>query len=191
MHFIILLIGYCCLVVKSCATLFATLWTVACQASLPMGFPSQEYFSGLPFPSLGDLPDGPRDWTWVSFIVRRILYHWATWEALLLTGHGIKSTELLRQGTGGVWNKLVFKKDKSSFPVWIGRWPSVEKAMATHSSTLAWQISWTEEPGRLQSMGSLGVRHNWTTSLSLSLSRSWSIISREKKKQSQWWTPEG
>ena len=32
-----------------------------------------------------------------------------------------------------------------------------EKAMATHSSTLAWQIPWTEEPGRLQSMGSLGV----------------------------------
>ena len=35
-----------------------------------------------------------------------------------------------------------------------------EKAMATHSSTLAWKIPWTEEPGRLQSMGSLGVRHD-------------------------------
>ena len=35
-----------------------------------------------------------------------------------------------------------------------------EKAMAPHSSTLAWQIPWTEEPGRLQSMGSLGVRHD-------------------------------
>ena len=33
-----------------------------------------------------------------------------------------------------------------------------EKAMATHSSTLAWKISWTEEPGRLQSMGSLRAR---------------------------------
>ena len=42
-----------------------------------------------------------------------------------------------------------------------------EKAMATHSSTLAWQIPWTEEPGRLQSMGLLGVGHNWATSLSL------------------------
>ena len=39
--------------------------------------------------------------------------------------------------------------------------------MATHSSTLAWKISWTEEPGRLQSMGSLRVRHDWATSLSL------------------------
>ena len=35
----------------------------------------------------------------------------------------------------------------------------LEKAMALHSSTLAWRITWTEEPGRLQSMGSLRVRH--------------------------------
>ena len=40
-------------------------------------------------------------------------------------------------------------------------------AMAPHSSTLAWKIPWTEEPGRLQSMGSLRVRHDWATSLSL------------------------
>ena len=39
--------------------------------------------------------------------------------------------------------------------------------MATHSSTLAWKIPWLEEPGGLQSMGSLGVRHDWATSLSL------------------------
>ena len=43
----------------------------------------------------------------------------------------------------------------------------MEKAMAPHSSTLAWKIPWAEEPGRLQSMGSLRVRHDWTTSLSL------------------------
>ena len=35
-----------------------------------------------------------------------------------------------------------------------------EKAMAPHSSTLAWKIPWTEEPGRLQSMGLLRVRNN-------------------------------
>ena len=35
-----------------------------------------------------------------------------------------------------------------------------EKAIAPHSSTLAWQIPWMEEPGRLQSMGSLGVGHD-------------------------------
>ena len=37
---------------------------------------------------------------------------------------------------------------------------AMEKAMAPHSSTLAWKIPWTEEPGGLQSMGSLGVGHN-------------------------------
>ena len=39
--------------------------------------------------------------------------------------------------------------------------------MAPHSSTLAWKIPWTEEPGRLQSMGSLRVGPDWATSLSL------------------------
>ena len=39
--------------------------------------------------------------------------------------------------------------------------------MAPHSSTLAWKIPWTEEPGRLQSMGSLLVGHDWATSFSL------------------------
>ena len=39
--------------------------------------------------------------------------------------------------------------------------------MAPHSSTLAWRIPWMEEPGGLQSMGSLRVRHDWETSLSL------------------------
>ena len=38
--------------------------------------------------------------------------------------------------------------------------------MAPHSSTLAWKIPWREEPGRLQSMGSLRVGHDWATSLS-------------------------
>ena len=44
----------------------------------------------------------------------------------------------------------------------------LEKEMATHSSTLAWTIPRTEEPGRLQSMGSQRVGHDWATSLSLS-----------------------
>ena len=43
----------------------------------------------------------------------------------------------------------------------------LEKTMAPHSSTLDWKIPWTEEPGRLQSMGSLRVGHDWATSLSL------------------------
>ena len=48
-----------------------------------------------------------------------------------------------------------------------------EKAMAPHSSTLAWKIPWMEEPGGLQSMGSLRVGHDWATSLSLFTCMHW------------------
>ena len=44
-------------------------------------------------------------------------------------------------------------------PVWsVGEEDPLEEEMATHSSMLAWRITWTEEPGGLQSMGSQGVR---------------------------------
>ena len=58
--FIIIVINpslYLICVCSSCVQLFVTPWTVACQAPLSMGFPRQECWSGLPFPSLGDLPD--------------------------------------------------------------------------------------------------------------------------------------
>ena len=48
-----------------------------------------------------------------------------------------------------------------------------EKAMSPHSSTLAWKIPWTEEPGGLQSMGSWRIGHDWVTSLSLFTSMHW------------------
>ena len=49
--------GACVLSRFSCVQLFATLWIVACQAPLSIGFFRQEYWSGLPFPSSGDLPN--------------------------------------------------------------------------------------------------------------------------------------
>ena len=48
-----------------------------------------------------------------------------------------------------------------------------EKAMTSHCSTLAWKIPWREEPGGLQSMGSLRIRHDWATSLSLFTFMNW------------------
>ena len=56
--------------------LFATLWTVACQAPLFMGFSRKEYWSGLPCPPPGDLPNpGIGPGSHVSCIGRRVLYH--------------------------------------------------------------------------------------------------------------------
>ena len=46
----------CAQSLQSCPTL-RLLWTIACQAPLSMGFPKQEHWNGLPFPSSGDLPD--------------------------------------------------------------------------------------------------------------------------------------
>ena len=67
-------------VAQSCLTLCVTPWTVAYQASLSMGFSRQEYWSGLPFPSPGDLPD-PGIKTQATRIVGRRFTLWATREA--------------------------------------------------------------------------------------------------------------
>ena len=44
----------------------------------------------------------------------------------------------------------------------LGQEDPLEDGMATHSNILAWKIPWTEEPGRLQSMGSQRIRHDWS-----------------------------
>ena len=61
----------------SCVRLFATLWTTALQTPLSKEFSRQEYCSGLPFPSLGDLSDpGIKPISlYVSCIVMQVLYH--------------------------------------------------------------------------------------------------------------------
>ena len=56
----------------------------------------------------------------------------------------------------------------------------LEKETAIHSSTIAWKIPWTEEPGRLQSMGPQRVRHDWATSLSLSTFLKWQNYRNEE-----------
>ena len=62
------------------------------------------------------------------------------------------------------------KKKKKNLPaVWetwdwfLGQKDLLKKGMATQSNILAWTIPWTEKPGKLQSMGSQRVRHNWVT----------------------------
>ena len=70
-----------------------------------------------------------------------------------------------------------------------------EKAMAPHSSTLAWKIPWMEEPGGLQSMGSLRVGHDWAISLSLFTFMHWRskwqptpvFLPGESQGRRAWW----
>ena len=61
---------------------------------------------------------------------------------------------------------LLVKNPSVMWETWVrsqGWEDPLEKRRATHSSILAWRIPWTEEPGRLQSMGSQRVGHNWVT----------------------------
>ena len=70
-----------------------------------------------------------------------------------------------------------------------------EKAMAPHSSTLAWKIPWTEEPGGLPSMGSRRVGHDWTPSLPLFTCMHWRrkwqpspvFLPGESQERGTWW----
>ena len=105
---------------------------------------------------------------WKSLIIDSIFSHW-TETPFKLTPHlGGVSTQrercakfLIQESSDPVSGIVLFY---SFINLLEG---TTEKAMAPHSSTLAWKIPWMEEPGRLQSMGSLRVGHDWETSLSL------------------------
>ena len=73
----------------------------------------------------------------------------------------VSSGYMPRSGISGSYGSYIPSFLRNLYTIFL------EKAMAPHSSTLAWKIPWREEPGRLQSMGLLGVRHDWATSLSL------------------------
>ena len=107
--------------------LFATPWTVAYQAPPSMGFSRQQCWSGLPFPSPGDLPNP-----------------------------GIEpGSPALQADTLPSEPPMQETRIQS-----LGQENPLEKGMAMHSSILAWRTPWTEESGRLQSMGSQRVGHD-------------------------------
>ena len=83
--------------------LFVTPWTVAHQAFLFMGLPRQEYWSGLPFPPTGDLPDPGIEFE--SYTGRWVLYCWGTWEAKCQgTSHKGPSQVFEQDPVGRSWN---------------------------------------------------------------------------------------
>ena len=138
-----------------CPTLCDTMYCIL-PGSSSMGFSRQECRSGLPFTSPGNLPDSGMG------------------NSLSLSHQGSPSQLFTCQIIRAILNTHITLLSWSSeihvcvcFVIWISVLWISEKAMATHSSTLAWKIPWTEEPGRLQSMGSLRVGHDWATSLLL------------------------
>ena len=87
--------------------------------------------------------------------------------------HGVRKNKNKKQQDKGV--TIIGRKSRDNSSIWSFQYLQnivtyafpTEKAMAPHSSTLAWKIPWMEEPRRLQSMGSLRVGHDWATLLSL------------------------
>ena len=89
-------------------------------------------------------------------------------------GNPLQCSCLENPRDGGAWSMGLHRvghdwSDLAAAAALIG----LEKAMATHSRTLAWKISWTEELSRLQSMGSLRVEHDWATSVALFIFMNW------------------
>ena len=137
----------------------ATPWTVAHQAPRSMGLSRREYWSGLPFSS--PMHESEKwKWKWSRSVMSD------SWRP-----HGLPSSNsLFSQLPASINHKSDLFFHEFVFEVWedIQHYDSsLEKAMAPHSSTLAWKIPWAEEPGGLQSIGSLRVGHDWATSLSL------------------------
>ena len=66
------------------------------------------------------------------------------------------------------YHEKIILRSQCYLKFWAALREKWEKAMAPHSSTLAWKIPWMEKPGGLQSMGSRRVGHDWATSLSVS-----------------------
>ena len=137
--------------------LFATPWTIARQAPLSRGFSRQEYWSGLPFPLPGDLPDpGIEPESALPKTLQIWLKHqdysifprfFVISNMLWLLGHPWCS-----DGNGGNAGGLVLSLG------WEG---PLEEEMATHSSIPAWSIPRTE-PG-----GPRSVRHGWVSKRSV------------------------
>ena len=138
------------------APLFATLRTVACQAPLSMGFSRQEYWSRLPFPSPGDLPNpgieptslalaggffttGPSGKS-VCMCVCCVCVFMCVYICVCLGGFPGGSDNKESACNAGDLESVPRLEDP------------LEKGMATHSSILAWRIPRTEEPDGLQSM---------------------------------------
>ena len=151
--------------------LFATPWTVAYQAPQSMEFSRQAYWSGLPFPSPGIFPTQgsnpglPHCRPTLYYLNQREVHSFKRmginyYKTLLLISCKV-IYEIFHyiyfpggsDGKASVYNE----GDLGSSP---GLGISLEKEMAIHSSTIAWKIPWTEEPGRLQCMGSQRVGHD-------------------------------
>ena len=140
--------------------LFVTLWIIARQASLLVGFSRWEYWSGLPCSPPGELPDpGIKPMSLTSPVLSgRYFTTSAAWEAHVCISLYIYIWNIF-WSIVAFWASLVAQWSRSHLPMqetWVqslGQEDPLEKEMTTHSSILVCEILWIEEPGGLQSIG--------------------------------------
>ena len=140
-----------------------------------MRFARQQYWSGLPLPSLWRISSLP------ILLFSSIYLHWSLKKAFLflfailwnsafkwvyLSFSPLPFASLFTVVAQTVKRLCTMRETRVQS---LDLEDPLEKETAIHSSTIAWKIPWTEEPGRLQTMGSQRVGHDWATSLSLSL----------------------
>ena len=151
-----------------------TPWPVACQAPLSLGFCRQDYLSRLLFPPPEDLPDPGIEptsptWQWKSLPLNHVLATFNSATMSIRVPVSFQISFCLFWIYVQEWKKFchITLSDKwwnlLNLFIKYFREFSPEKAMATHSSTLAWKIPWMEEPGRLQATGSQWVGNDWST----------------------------
>ena len=149
---------------------FATSWTVDFQVPLFMGFPRQEYWSGLPFPPPGDVPN-PEIRPSSSALAGEFFITEPPGKPMFShcsvgrrQWHPTQYSCLENPMDGGAWWAAVHGVAKSrtllSDFTFTFHFHALEKAMAPHSSTLAWRIPGMGDPGGLPSMGSHRVGHD-------------------------------
>ena len=129
---------------ESCSVMSdsATPWIVTCQAPLSMEFSRQEYWSGLPFPSPGDLPDPG-----VNPGLPHCMYIAGFWSEPPGKPSVAKNLPVMQETR--VWS--------------LGQEDPLEKRKAIHPNIFAWETLWTEEPGGGQSLGLPRVRCDLAT----------------------------
>ena len=93
----------------------------------------------------------------LSFTISQSLLRFMPIESVMLSNHLILYCPLLLLPS--IFPRLRIFSNELALCI---RWPEYWSFMATYSSTLAWRIPWTKEPGRLQSIGSYRVRHDWS-----------------------------
>ena len=109
-----------------------------------------------------------RDWT-TCFLVGKLTAEQNKWVKWIWMRLGKKATGLglcvQREASLVAQRVKCLPAMRETWVQSLGREDPLEKEMATHSSTLAWKIPWTEEPCKLQSIESQRVGHDWATSL--------------------------